>query len=202
MATTPTPAARKRDPRWPPSPPPPALGPLFAAIACTVCATQTDLLSLTEMIEWGWSFAWTPEGHNLNLPGDRMILLDTPPRGQLAYFDLVLVPGTSADPKVTIFDAAEPSHHGLARHPFLIDTGAEHSLVSPATAHLLARRGSWPGVSCFGIVGNTALPVLDSGYRPGGRGFRCSRPRCSPQRIRCLHPGAHQRTRARLAGCA
>ena len=43
--------------------PPPGLGPLFAAIACTVCDTQTDLLSLTEMIEWGWSFAWTPLGH-------------------------------------------------------------------------------------------------------------------------------------------
>ena len=82
----------------------------------------------------------------------------------LAYLVIVLVPGTEADPRVTFFDDSEPSHLGLTRHSFLIDTGADHSLMRLDKAHLLARRGSFGGVHCTGIAGGPALPILDAGY--------------------------------------
>ena len=76
----------------------------------------------------------------------------------------MLVPETEADPRVTFYDDAEPSHQGLTKHSFLIDTGADHSLMRMDKEHLLARKGSFNGVHCTGIAGGPVLPILGAGY--------------------------------------
>ena len=138
--------------------------PVHVAVACTVCAASADLLSLAAMLEAGWSFAWTPAGHYVEVPGVRKFDLRTTPGGACAFIDVVVILGTEADPKVTIYDSEDPQQLLLRRHAFIVDTGADHSLVRPDKAFLLARSGSFPGVRCTGIAGGPALPVLGSGY--------------------------------------
>ena len=75
------------------------------------------------------------------------------PHSTLAYLSVVLVPGTEADPKVTFYNATDATHAGLRLYSFLIDTGADHSLLRPDRHPLLARSGSFPGVQCSGIAG-------------------------------------------------
>ena len=116
------------------------------------------------MVEAGWSFSWTPAGHFLTVPGVKAFPLVSRPHSTLAYLSVVLVPGTEEDPKVTFYDAADATHAGLRQYPFLIDTGADHSLLRPDRESLLARSGSVPGVQCSGIAGGVSLPVLGSGY--------------------------------------
>ena len=82
----------------------------------------------------------------------------------MAFLDLIAVPGTQDDPKVTLFDAKNPAHAGLQKYAFLVDTGADHSLVRPDTRALLTRNDTFPGVHCTGIVDGATLPVLGSGY--------------------------------------
>jgi hypothetical protein len=86
------------------------------------------------------------------------------PNSSLAYLVVVLVPGSEADPKVTFFDSADPSHTRLKQHKFLVDTGADHSLLQPDKMNLLARPGSFPGIHCTGIAGGPALPIVGAGY--------------------------------------
>ena len=83
--------------------------PVHVTVACTVCSASADLLSLTAMLEAGWSFAWTPTGHFVEVPGVRRFSLRAVPGGSCAFIDVVLIPGTEADPKVTIFDAEDPA---------------------------------------------------------------------------------------------
>ena len=116
------------------------------------------------MVVSGWLFAWTPAGHFLTVPGVRKFPLSSKPNSALAFIDVILVPGSEDDPKVTFFDVSDASHVRCARFPFLVDTGADHSLLRASARHLLARRGSFPGVHCTGISGGAALPILDAGY--------------------------------------
>ena len=74
---------------------------MHVSVPCTLCDTSADLLSLTSMVEAGWSFAWTPAGHFLTVPGVKAFPLVSRPHSTLAYLSVVLVPGTEADPKVT-----------------------------------------------------------------------------------------------------
>ena len=131
---------------------------VHVSVPCTVCAASADLFSLTSMVEAGWSFAWTPTGHFLTVPGVKSFPLQCTGNSSLAYLVIVLVPGTEADPRVTFYDDSEPSHRGLTKHSFLIDTGADHSLMRVDKEHLLARKGSFNG------AGGPALPILGAGY--------------------------------------
>jgi len=116
------------------------------------------------MVEAGWSFTWTPAGHFLTVPGVKSFPLQCRPNSTLAYLVVVLVSGTESDPKVTFFDVDDPTHVGRTQHSFLIDTGADHSLLQPGNERLLARQGSFSGVHCTGIAGGAALPILGAGY--------------------------------------
>ena len=138
--------------------------PVHVSVPCTLCDTASDLLSLNSMVEAGWSFTWTPQGHFLTVPGVKAFPLISQAHSTLAYLEVVLVPGTEDDPKVTFYDHADLSHHGRKKFSFLVDTGADHSLLKPDCAPLLARSGSFPGVRCTGIAGGVTLPVLGSGY--------------------------------------
>jgi len=140
------------------------LRPVHVSVACTVCDSSANLLSLAAMLQAGWCFAWTPRGHFLEVPGVQRFPLRSENSGNLAYIDVVLVPGTEHDPKVTLFNPEDPAQADLPRHAFLVDTGADHSLVKPDKACLLARPGSFPGVYCTGISGGAALPILGAGY--------------------------------------
>ena len=137
---------------------------VHAEVPCTVCATQENLLALSDMLQSGWSFRWTPLGHFLSVPGIDQFQLSSRPGSNLGYLHLVLHPGTERDPKVTVYDPSNPTHCALQRHAFLVDSGADHSILQPTVAHLLTRKGSFPGISCSGIVAGPPLPILGSGY--------------------------------------
>ena len=90
--------------------------------------------------------------------------------GNLAYIDVVLVPGTESDPKVTLFNPDDPAQVDLQRHAFLVDTGADHSLVKPDKACLLARQGLFPGYTA--PVSQEGLRCLSSAQATSTSSFR------------------------------
>ena len=144
--------------------PPPSTEPTHVLVPCTSCDTSLDLLSLAALLEAGWTFTWTPGGHYVDVPNVRRFALNTFPDSTLTYMCLVPLPDTGAGPQVTLWDAGNPAHAGITPLKFLLDTGADHSLIRPQHMHLLARRGSFPGAHCTGISGGPPLAIKGTGY--------------------------------------
>jgi hypothetical protein len=70
-----------------------------------------------------------------------------------AYVDLVKIPAANGAPAgVTIFDPSNTAHARLRKYAFLVDTGAESSLVTFADRDILTRAG-FAGLPVIGIGG-------------------------------------------------
>ena len=88
---------------------------VFVEVPCTVCATPENLIGLSALVEAGWSFHFTEQGHFIVVPHIGRFLLTSRPLSSLAYIHLVQVPGSESNPKVTVYDPSNVSHCHLTK---------------------------------------------------------------------------------------
>ena len=118
-----------------------------------------NVLSPSALFPFKWEvhYSGSEEGCTWEIPGIQTYRLQRAPGKAHAYVSLVRVAAAAGHPEgVTIFDEANPLHRGLRRYDFIIDTGAESSLVLNKDRGVLTRPGGFNGVSVEGIGGRIA----------------------------------------------
>ena len=128
-----------------------------ATVRVTVIADGQgmNILSPYSLFPYGWEvhYSGSPEGSTWEVPGVKTFRLRVVPRKAHAYVDLVKIPAAGGLPAgVTIFDPSNAAHTRLRKYAFVIDTGAESSLVTFADRDVLTRAG-FAGLPVIGIGG-------------------------------------------------
>ena len=136
---------------------PPAPAPVILLPALVLADCSTDLLSAGPLLAAGWVITLSAHTN-----GSHVVVPGRPQRFPLrhdhagdVHLDLVVVSGG-----LTLYD--DSAHRRLPRLSFLLDTGAQVSLVGPARLALLTERGSAPSATVTGVSGPPVIP-LDSG---------------------------------------
>ena len=172
---------RQRRDQPPPTPAfavPPALPPrpptLLLPVMVMPAVTTTDILSASALLAAGWeiTFSNSHDGSRITIPGHRgsfPIALDS--RGN-PWVTLTPAFG-QPNPTFELYNPADPNHTIQPRYPFLLDTGAEHSVVSARSLNLLADLNSIPLVPILGVGGPPIMPAHSGLLRlvgpPGSR---------------------------------
>ena len=147
-----------------------------AAIRVTVVPDTygMNILSPYSLWPFGWEvcYSGSSNGSTWEVPGVRTYQLRLTPGKAHAHIDLVKVPAGVGHPAgVTIYDPACPAHTSLRQYSFIVDTGAESSLVTHKDRDILTRGGGFAGVTVMGIGGKVnplGGGVLDFVF-PGSR---------------------------------
>ena len=144
----------------PSAPRPAAASPFPLRVPVQVMTTPTNILSTTPLTEAGWSI--TLRGHaggsDITCPGvARPFPLRRDATGNI-FLDLV-ADGAAA---YTVFDATNREHCLRRPIPFLLDTGAEVTIMGPQSLSMLRDRGSVPAVMVHSFAG-ASVAALDTG---------------------------------------
>ena len=138
-------------------PPPTRTPPATLRVSVQVIPTPVNILAVTPLTEAGWTITLRghADGSALSCPGcARPFPLRRDAAGNI-FVDLVSDGGAS----YTIFDDHAPAHRALKRHPFLLDTGAEVSIVGPQSMSMLRALGSVPAVVVHSFAGATSASL-------------------------------------------
>ena len=128
-----------------------------------VMAEAGNTLCLSPLIRAGWDLAFTakPMGSGFTLEGPRGSRLRVPLRADAAgTYYLDLVPHRAG---WIPYDASLPQHRAGRKVTFLVDTGAEVTLVGPESLGILAGIGTVRARTISGFAGAPLMP-LHTGY--------------------------------------
>lgn len=143
-----------------------------------VTDTPQNAIFLSAMAAVGWVFTFTAMGIRRHFP----LRVDSAGNAFVAFVAFVARRGGH-----TLYDARDPAHVALHKHKFLVDAGAEMSLLRPCCIAFLRELGSGPA--------GALITALDSGIfliaQPEGAVARISVLRnvfSAPVHVRFLHP--------------
>ena len=147
---------------------PPADNGVHAILQFTVIPDNggMTLIAPNGLFRYGWQFhyAGSGEGSSIEVPGVRTFPLRMKAAhigGQdrvLAYLDLVRTPQGN----MTVYDPANPDHSSLRKYEFMMDSGAETSLIKVSDSDVFLRTDTFTGHSVSGVGG--PVTSLGGGY--------------------------------------
>ena len=135
---------------------------VHAVVSFTVVPnTAMNLIAPRAWFPFGWGFFYSGgcEGSRLEVPGVAGFKLREGQGHSHAYLDLVRTPDG-----VTVKNAANRKHDGLRVYSFMVDSGAESSLVRESDRDIFTRTNEVAGLTVAGIGGLV---------QPLGGGFIC-----------------------------
>ncbi len=97
---------------------------------------------------WGLLYSGGYEGSRLEIPGVGSYKLRHEQGHAHAFLDLV-----RTATGVTVKTATNPQHDGLRVYSFIVDSGAESSLVRASDRDILTRTNEFAGLTVIGIGG-------------------------------------------------